>query len=497
MNGNKMNDYYIKTTITEGSAKSIIKVPQNTSLAEYLLWISSFSKHSIDDFPKREGIASKAPFLSVLIRTQGTRIQELNETFLCLAAQTNSDFEVILLGHNVKEDYRGGLERLIEDQPMALKNKIHFVPVEGGTRTKPLNVGVSVAAGKYFSILDDDDLVFDNWVEEFCNIANQDTNDGKILHCYSLTQKWDTHNQEGTKPQDRALRANGSPDAAYCRMFNPAEELFLNHAPTLSLAFPTFIANMMNIHFNEELTTTEDWDFLLKCYFICGISESEIPTSIYRLWDNAKSSRTAHTRDEWVENYAKISEYYDSIPLLFGTGSRTALQSQNSSIGTEFTDTNLRDTCALYYDTSATSSVVHENRFPEPALEKTSTLLFSGKNLPPMKELTFKPTNRGYLTMFAFDMEIIDVEGNETKYDFSNVKTNGQQVDSWHVLFLQRSPEIYVTFDRPTKIDSIRIFLRAEPGAAAHHLDQAMKGKLALWGGRAKRWILRRLGLGD
>lgn len=38
-------------------------------------------------------------FLSVILRTQGNRPTGLREAMLCLRAQSNQDFEIILIGH--------------------------------------------------------------------------------------------------------------------------------------------------------------------------------------------------------------------------------------------------------------------------------------------------------------------------------------------------------------------------------------------------------------
>ena len=49
-----------------------------------------------------DGIAR--PFLTVLVRTQGKRIEPLRDALLCLAAQSDQDFEVIVLDHDSEPD---------------------------------------------------------------------------------------------------------------------------------------------------------------------------------------------------------------------------------------------------------------------------------------------------------------------------------------------------------------------------------------------------------
>lgn len=487
------NDPFIRTYEDGKIIEGTFRIPSKSSIGEYLSWASSFSQETDVDLQERETVANEdPPFLSILMRTQGTRAQEINEVLLCLSSQSDISFEVILLGHNVTEENAYELQGILNEQPAWLRKKINYIPVSGGTRTKPLNEGLRHVNGAYMTILDDDDLVLDSWVKEFHDLSNKDENYGKILHCYALTQRWET---AGKSRSNRILRSIESPEPQYCCPFNPAEELFLNHAPTLSLAFPAYVFQNIGVMFNENLTTTEDWDFLMKAYFICGICDAPKPTSIYRLWQNASNSHSLHNREEWIKNYSNTATYLDNIPLLFGPGGRAAIQDQNSGVGTEFSDGMLCNTCELVYNSS--SDVSQVEFFEKPKLVDSFTLEYSAKKTPPIRYLTFRPTNRGFFTAFAFKATIIDSENKKYVFDFSNVKTNGQQVDSGHVIFLQRVPEIYFEFQKPINIETVQIYIRAEPGAKSYHIDQAVRGPLSLWAGRTKRWILRRLGLGE
>lgn len=56
-------------------------------------------------------------FLSVVTRTQGTRLHALAEVFTCLAGQTDTDFQVLVVGHRLSVEQQIAVERLIEDNP--------------------------------------------------------------------------------------------------------------------------------------------------------------------------------------------------------------------------------------------------------------------------------------------------------------------------------------------------------------------------------------------
>ena len=249
------------------------------------------------------------PFLSVIIRTQGNRLHELREVFLCLSAQTNTNFEVILIGHKLNKETKVEIFQIVNHQIPWLKNKIFFVNLSYGNRTTPLNLGFSLSRGKYISIFDDDDLVFANWVDEFYKSSVQ--NDGMILHAYSATQEW---SKIYNSPLQNCLRAENEPNSIYCHPYNWISQLSTNTCPPISLSFPSYIFKHYNIQFDEELTTTEDWDFLLRTSMFTGVSDIKKVTSIYRKWKNAENSTTVHSKEEWVKNYKiiqnKISNYY-------------------------------------------------------------------------------------------------------------------------------------------------------------------------------------------
>src|SRR5690606_7939194 len=103
------------------------------------------------------------PFLSIIMRTQGTRPHTMIEAFTSLAAQTCQDFEVLVIGHKLSLTNQKSVERIIEDNPAWLREKIRLLKLGEGNRTRPLNFGFKRAKGDYIAILDDDDVPFAHW----------------------------------------------------------------------------------------------------------------------------------------------------------------------------------------------------------------------------------------------------------------------------------------------------------------------------------------------
>lgn len=305
-------------------------LPSETALYRYFSWLNARLSQKSDEFyekylpiverEQREKTAS--PFLSVITRTQGKRPEMLREMLLTLAGQTDSDFELILVGHKLDDVQRELVQKIIGEQTKNFQKKIRYFTLDTGGRAAPLNVGFSHAWGEYFAVLDDDDIVFDNWVEEFHKAAKKSP--GSILHAYVLSQEWKTINMQPGEPQ--ALRAVGAPDAVYCVDFDLVRQTLQNRCPLIGLAFPGFAFRSLGILFDESMTTTEDWDYLTRTALFLGVTDIQTPTSLYRQWTNAENSHSVHQWDEWVKNYHTIRErVQEQMALLPGKQNENTL----------------------------------------------------------------------------------------------------------------------------------------------------------------------------
>jgi glycosyltransferase involved in cell wall biosynthesis/SAM-dependent methyltransferase len=262
-----------------------------------------------------------APFLSVVTRTQGKRIDTLRDVLLCLSAQTSQDFEVCVIGHKLDHAAQIAVERVIEDTHADLRQRVRLIRVDHGTRTTPLNVGFREARGDYVAILDDDDIVLGHWVEKFKLLAA--ANPGQVLRCANVAQTWQPVK---TGLSSRSVRSVSSFEACYPTEFDFLQHLVENATPPVSLAFPRACFHDLKIEFDETLTTTEDWDFLMRTAEICGVASDKEITSIYRKWDKAESSYTVHSSEEWRTNHYAIWRKLDAKPILLERGSATRIR---------------------------------------------------------------------------------------------------------------------------------------------------------------------------
>lgn len=263
--------------------------------------------------PYRLTPEKRRPFLSIVTRTQGTRIHTLREVLTSLSAQTETDFEVLILAHRITAKRQKIVERLIEDTPQWLRAKIRIILVDDGNRTRPLNDGFGAAQGHYISILDDDDMPMADWIETFKELAT--ANPGCMIRTVAVRQNV----KSITVNNEPGLRAEGPLEMRYSKNFDYIEHLRTNQTPPIAVAFPSGVFHELNIHFDETLTTTEDWDYIMRVAGIVGVISSEKITAIYRWWEKDHSSRTEHSSEEWKNNHQKILSKIDNSLVLLPT----------------------------------------------------------------------------------------------------------------------------------------------------------------------------------
>ncbi|MDU0332796.1 methyltransferase domain-containing protein [Paenibacillus sp. 3LSP] len=259
----------------------------------------------------------KRPFLSIVTRTVGNRPEELKEVLLCLTGQECVDFEVLIVGHNLSVEKQLLVESIISATPEWIRSKIRLIRVNGGNRSTPLNVGFEKAEGHYITILDDDDIVFSNWVKEFKTLSEEHY--GKILKSVSVRQEYETVETSFSK---RSSRAVSGFIKDYPAEFDYIAMLHHNQCPGLCLAFPRSVFHDFGLRFDETINTIEDWDFIVRSAFLCGVASSPAITNIYRWWlKGNNSSQSLHNSQEWEDNYFYVQNKFNSQYLLMPPGS--------------------------------------------------------------------------------------------------------------------------------------------------------------------------------
>ena len=232
-----------------------------------------------------------APFLTVVVRTQGQRLATLEDNLLSLAAQTCQDFEVLVVCHNVLPDDAVGVSAVIDTFPLSMASRIRRIDVSGGGRSRPLNVGVTEAHGRYVAFLDDDDVAFGRWVEMFHRVASSHP------QAVGWTQvAWQPVDQ--VICADRAAWRTAAPQTIFAAEFDLFSHLCQNGTPNCGLAIPTACFREEGLHFREDLDVLEDWDMLLQVAQLRPIRSTGCRTALYRRGMSGNSGEM-HPFGDW------------------------------------------------------------------------------------------------------------------------------------------------------------------------------------------------------
>jgi hypothetical protein len=264
------------------------------------------------------------PFLSVLLRTQGRRTATLQESLLCLAAQTCDDFEVLTLLHDGDTRALDSVRALIDEFHESFASRVRVVQVMGGGRCRPLNEGATLARGEYIAMLDDDDLVLANWVETFRDEARRSP--GRVVRTAVATQRIEARpgrwgGEDGYEVIDR-------PRLVFSLDFDHIDHLLDNRTPNNGYAFPRSLVTDLGLRWDESLPVLEDWDHLLWCASICGVSGVPQITALLRSWEVGEDSKSQHSQALWETTRQRVIEMHGAVPLLLDRGAFPQLRAR-------------------------------------------------------------------------------------------------------------------------------------------------------------------------
>lgn len=430
---------------------------ENTSLKKYLRQIEENIIYGREYEVYKDNVdqqlawikENKAPFLTVLIRTQGKREDGLREALLCLSAQTNMNYEIVLIGHKVERENKKIILNILEDQSEEFRGKIRYYEINEGTRTVPLNYGFSMSRASYIAVFDDDDILFDNWVEAFFEGSKK--NYGQILHSYAFSQNWRASNELG-------YMAEAAPTGNYCRSFQLLPQMTVNRCPLMTLAFPMDMFRKFGITFNENLNVMEDWEYFMRLAFICGVADIPTPTAIYRFWKNVETSATLHDQNEWQETYERIQKSFADTGKLFPSGEVFKLMEMLSDNGKKNIVSETMDQSFLYYsdgspfDDGRKIAAFSEKTYPEFDL----WFLFENKT-DKIKALRFDLTEEGLFILTDIHIDLWFTNGDKKIISLKDCVYSGIDYSDC-VLFLHEDPEIIWELDDTRFLDVVHIY---------------------------------------
>ncbi len=273
--------------------------------------------------------APGAPFLTVVTRTQGTRLLLLEEALTCLAGQSSRDFELLLMCHRAPDDARRAVRDLLAGMPLWLRERSRVIDVERRGRAAPLNDALALARGRYLAVLDDDDTVTADWVATFAELGT--TCPGTVLRASALRQDVEPLSDvDDVVPRQLGPAAPGWP-----REFDLVDHLWDNASPFMSLAFPRRVFADLDHRFDETLDAMEDWDYLLRAATLVGVTGSARLTSVYRTWTHTEGSRELHDGGVWEAARESVVGKLDALALVVPPGTMTEVRDLHRALHDE------------------------------------------------------------------------------------------------------------------------------------------------------------------
>jgi len=423
--------------------------------------------------------------LSVIVLAEEGKIEELNDLFLCLSAQESTQFEIIVLVLSNKDDMRHKIVRLCDYLYEVARTSIRTVSVGERNPLAVLNETIVQLESSYFAVISGRDLLFNNWVSSFLDLAKQNSNE--VLFVYPLRQEWQVRLvNEG----QRQLKAIGSINNCYCHGFNYLDQLNYNDCPSVGLAFPTHMVQKKRLKYDENLVLLGSWDFLMCAVAQCGIRTCDVPSSIVRAWKSEITAQRGFEKDEWYKEHDELITKHSTALYRDKAGAKTADSIPRENLfSPEFSAAH----CVLTLDRAnlnrATNTVIRAVFSERMGCDLSFSL--TEKAPTPYIDLVFIET-AGF-TLHHFKALFIDGTGAEREVSLAKCKHNGYKVNWNHILFIDNKPMIRIKIPDHFETGELHIGIIAREKKEETYLNYIRRGRILLFVGRCWRFAKRRI----
>ena len=221
--------------------------------------------------------------VSIIIPTYN-RTQYLKLTLDSIKNQNFKDYEVIVI-----DDGTPGDDNLLLCEKY---EKVAYVKIpNSGGPSKPRNIGISKALGKYIAFVDDDDIWLPNKLEKQVQILEQNPEFGLVHGCCEVI------NNEGIL-QGKIVGRPGKPDVKH-------GDVKMRMIGNWTVMMPTSFVRKEVVdkvgYFNEEMPAAgEDVEFWTRCSFETKFYYFDEPLVLYRIHSS---------------NISKENKAYINLPL--------------------------------------------------------------------------------------------------------------------------------------------------------------------------------------
>ena len=244
------------------------------------------------------------PFFSIFVRTQGdeARIAGLDDLMLCLAAQSDTDFEVLVCVNSESKAAHGRVDSLVSRYAPSFREQVRVLHDQMATRGVPLNKAIAEARGEYFGLIDDDDYVTHDYVAAMHEGAI--ASPGSIVRTIAV-ERFGTHYESDGARIDFGRGVDGF-DWVFPERFDLFEHFRFGRTPSHTIGYPLEAVRSFGWRFDEAPDRLEDWDFFMTAAMTLGVHDTLVPTSIYNRWLDSEFSTVGKAGATSLEQMRQI-----------------------------------------------------------------------------------------------------------------------------------------------------------------------------------------------
>ena len=239
----------------------------------------------------------EGPFLSFLVTTTGRTPEGLDETLLSLTAQSDTDFEVLVLAD---ADAVDEVRALLAEHPPTLRERT-VVVAASGSLADVVNAGLAEARGAYVTLADDLTW-FGHWVETAR--AAVERSPGRCVRGIVLAQQVTTVHVGGSP----GTRATSSPTGAGAAPFSLAQHVVRPLAPACGVAIPRTVITDLGVVLDASYGTAAVRRHLVRAVELAGVIDTGEVVALQR--------RHEDVADETDDDLALLVEAIDAHPWL-------------------------------------------------------------------------------------------------------------------------------------------------------------------------------------
>ena len=248
---------------------------------------------------------SEGPFLSFLVTTTGRRTEDLDETLLSLTAQSDTDFEVLVL---TEDDAVDDVRALLAEHPPTLRDRT-VVVAASGSLADVLNAGLAAASGAYVALADHLTW-FGHWVETARAAAERSP--GRCVRGIVLAQQVTTVHVGGSP----GTRATSAPTGVGAAPFSLAQHVVRPLAPACGVAIPRTVISDLGVVLDASYGTAAVRRHLVRAVELAGVVDIGEVVALQR--------RHEEVADETDDDLALLVEAIDAHPWLSPLGAASA-----------------------------------------------------------------------------------------------------------------------------------------------------------------------------